>query len=183
VKRYINEFVRLDCAPDILALKLFPNAKEITESMAAFHAVRAHIVNQCGASFDNKNIATVCIGDGHTPRTAALFAFRTAWACYSIDPKLRKIVWDIKRLIPYDERIEDVILDLRYFDQVIMLQVHSHADLATSLENIKAKRMHVVAIPCCIPMEIPGRYYIGYEDMSIWSPENTVKVWRDIVRL
>lgn len=37
--RYINEFIRLRGAPDLLALGVFPNAKEITETMAAWSAV------------------------------------------------------------------------------------------------------------------------------------------------
>lgn len=180
MKRYINEFVRLSCAADILALKLFPNAKEITESMAAYQAVRSHIVGRNVEEYGKSDIAAVCVGDGHTPRTAALFAFRTAWMCYSIDPNLRKTDWCIKRLICYDTKIEDIVLDLRHFRQVILLMVHSHAGLTTTLKHVLAHRLDVVAIPCCVPMEIPKRHYIGYEDYNIWSPQNTVKVWLDV---
>lgn len=42
MSRYLDEFVRCRCAPDLLARKLFPNAKEVTESFAAYAAVRKH---------------------------------------------------------------------------------------------------------------------------------------------
>lgn len=35
---YITEFIRLECSPDIMSKHLFPDAKEITESMGAFNA-------------------------------------------------------------------------------------------------------------------------------------------------
>src|SRR5579872_7431860 len=41
--RYLNEFTKLKCAPDLLAWGLFPNAKEITESLGAYNAIRKHI--------------------------------------------------------------------------------------------------------------------------------------------
>lgn len=38
--RYMDELIRLGCAPELLSMKLFPDCKEITESMAMFEAVR-----------------------------------------------------------------------------------------------------------------------------------------------
>ena len=37
---YTNELLSLTCAPKLLELKLFPSAKELTESFACFNAVR-----------------------------------------------------------------------------------------------------------------------------------------------
>jgi len=180
MKRHINEFVKLKCASDLLALKLFPNAKEITESMAAFNAVRSHISRQCSAAFADDTIALVSVGDGHTPRTAAMFAFRTAWHCYSIDPLLREKEWPIKRLIVLRRKVEDEVLDLSSFSQVIVVMVHSHAPMNAVLQNIRAKRLHIMSIPCCVPHDIKHETYLGYQDESIWSPKNTVKIWCDV---
>ena len=68
--RYINELVGCSCSPDLLALKIFPNAKELTESAAAYNAVR-HRLKQ----YDLKDptVSVVCVGDGCTPRTASMF--------------------------------------------------------------------------------------------------------------
>src|SRR6185295_14541542 len=51
--RHINEFFRLDCAPDLLRLRLFPNSKEITESMAAYHAVRWQLLDKCQLRYND----------------------------------------------------------------------------------------------------------------------------------
>jgi len=96
MKRYINEFVKLKCAPDLLAWGVFPNAKEITESMAMYHAVKNYV------PFDlhDEEINLVVVGDGKSPRTAALFAVMTKWTCYSVDPKMdEKWLWDLKKLL------------------------------------------------------------------------------------
>ena len=179
MKRHINEFVRLNCAADMLALKLFPNAKEITESMAAYHAVRSHLLKQCEISLDDPKVNLICVGDGHTPRTAALFAFRSGWNCTSIDPVLREKEYPIKRLTLLRKKIEDTNLD-SIIGVAIVVMVHSHAPMQAVLEHIKATRLHIVSIPCCVPHEIHGRYYLGYQDTAIWSPQNTVKIWRNV---
>jgi hypothetical protein len=76
----MDELVRLGCAPELLSMKLFPDSKEITESMAMFNAVRQlEGFEQEGEEVDG----IVCVGDGMSPRTAALFAFRTkGWTVF-----------------------------------------------------------------------------------------------------
>jgi hypothetical protein len=181
-RRYINEFIRLKCASDLLERELFPNAKEITESMAAFNAVRTML----NLSPMDESVSLVAVGDGVTPRTAAMFAFRTKWNCYSIDPALdtgRK--WfslPSYRLTVVADKVENLIRPggekFWIFDGVVVIvAVHSHAPLPVVLEHIKGSPRHVVAIPCCVPQEIPHRIYSGYIDNGIWSPKNTVKVW------
>jgi len=180
MRRYMMEFVHLRCAPDLLLNKLFPNAKEITESMAAYNAVRSHIIDRFNIRYDDENIALVCVGDGSTPRTAALFAFRSNWQCFSIDPKLRDKEYDIRKLVILRRRIEDEILDLTKYDQVLVVLVHSHAKMSSVIENIKAKVKHIISIPCCVPHDIKNMTYLGYQDTNIWSPKNTVKIWYNI---
>ena len=41
--RYVNEFLRWGCVLDLMEMKLFPNAKEISESVAMYRCVRKHV--------------------------------------------------------------------------------------------------------------------------------------------
>ena len=177
--KYLNEFIRQwKSASDMLILGIYPNAKEITESYGAFNAVR----NKLKYDLSDPNVTLVSVGDGKTPRTATLFAFRTNWQYVSIDPMLDKTkipVWEsrIQRLKCIASKVEDV--DLMY-DKLIILAVHSHADLQETLQHVRGKVRSLVAIPCCVPYScglVPSKQY---QDAGIWSPKNTVKVWRTI---
>lgn len=176
--RYLDAFVTATCGPDLLALGLFPNAKEITESWAAFAAVRRYLGGDY--PFDDPNLTVVCVGDGTTPRTAAMFAFRTAWRCYSVDPLLRADPrWGrIQRLTVLPIRIE--AMRVVPPAAALLVAVHSHADLTAARAAIQAERVAVIALPCCVPqivgLGVPPD--VVYEDWGIWSPERTVKIWR-----
>ena len=41
--RYLDEFIKLQCAPMLLEAGVFPDAKEISEAMAAFNAYRQFV--------------------------------------------------------------------------------------------------------------------------------------------
>jgi hypothetical protein len=172
---YMDELCYLRCAPDLLALNLFPNAKEITESFGAFNAIRR--MKKDKWKFSDPTIQCYCVGDGHVPRTAATFAFRTAWKCYSVDPKLNSTKWDtIDRLFAFKCQVE--LLDTVTWDKVVIVCVHSHARLDTCIKSIHAKEYLVVAIPCCVPQEIKGiEPVVVYKDWGILSEKRTVKIW------
>lgn len=178
-QRYMNEFIKMDkSARDLLSLDLFPNAKEITESSAAVNAVVTNL-----KFYDRKDpeVTLVSVGDGRTPRTASLFAFRTKWNCVSIDPNLKveKILfWEsnIQRLKCIPKQVEEVDLN---FEKVVIVAVHSHANLQSTLSHIRGKVRSLVAIPCCISYNHATKPK-EYQDSGIWSPKNTVKVWRTI---
>ena len=174
--RYIDEFFGLSCAPSLLELKLYPNAKEITESMAAFRAVRNNLTD---FSLNDPTVHLFAVGDGFTPRTAALFAHRTRWQCHSIDPGLKdRNKWQrIKRLHIYPCKIEDIVF---YVDKAVIVAVHSHASLQVTLKSIKAEQMGVVAIPCCTALYLDKEPDKSYTDKSCWSPKNEVKIWKGI---
>lgn len=178
-ERYLNEFIKLDqSASDMLHLGIFPNAKEITESYGAFNAVRTKLKQY---KLGDPEVTVVSVGDGRTPRTATLFAFRTKWQCVSIDPLLNKNkipYWEsnIQRLKCYPNMVED--LDLIY-DKLIIVMVHSHANLINTLDHIRAPVRSVVGIPCCKAYKHEIRPK-EYRDAGIWSPKNLVKVWRTI---
>ena len=91
--RYVTELLKLACGPELVRLRLFPDAKELTESFAANNAARSFLwsKNAAGrARVDPADAAVTCvaIGDGNTPRTAALFAFLTRWQCVAVDPEM-----------------------------------------------------------------------------------------------
>ncbi|CAK0838251.1 unnamed protein product [Prorocentrum cordatum] len=83
--KYLDLFLRWDCGSDLLQMGLFPNAKEVTESMACVTAIDKILALRFS------DAATLCIvvGDGSLPRTAALIAMKTKWRrVLSIDPDL-----------------------------------------------------------------------------------------------
>lgn len=179
MRKHINEFIRLKCASDLLALNLFPNAKEITESMAGFDAVRRIVIPNTNLKLGVGGGVTVfVVGDGSVPRTGGMFAFRSAWDVVSIDPALRRIDYKISRLTCYDKKIEDIgfVGD----GTAIIVLVHSHATISSCLENIQYPLRHLVTIPCCVPHSLPNKKYIGYTDSNIWSEKNEVRVWLNV---
>lgn len=173
--KYMHKFISYNCAPDILERGIFPNGKEITESMGAFDGVRKHIIRS-DSLLKNKDITLISVGDGNTPRTATLFAFLTKWNCISVDPFMKEREWNVDRLSTYKGKIED--LNLHYKD-VIIVAVHSHASMRETLKHVTGDRRSMLAIPCCVPYNDINPT-IEYRDMAIWSPKNLVKIWRNI---
>ena len=103
--RYINEMMGLSCFPDLLEMRIFPNGKEITESMAVYNFIRN---KQDWFELNDPEVVVIAVGDGCTPRTAAMFAFRSAWQCYSVDPNMKwKNRGRVKRLTCLKDKIED----------------------------------------------------------------------------
>lgn len=188
--QYINEFLRLKCAPELIEWKLFPNAKEITESIGCYNAVLHYIVEKeselnVPIKLNDPTINLVSVGDGSTPRTAALFAMRTEWNCISVDPQLKPTASNpkdysmIHGLTLLRCHIEDCT-DLHFTSPCIIVCVHSHAPLDAILNKISAPILHLVTIPCCIPHNLYNRPYIGYRDRGIRSEKNEVKIWLNV---
>lgn len=164
--RYLDTFIKLKCAPDLLASGIFPNSKEITESFSAFEAAK-----RFGFDWGNPAIRVCVIGDGSTPRTGATFAFRTRWQVVSIDPKARSKQWNVARLTVIASRFEALE---RSNDFDLYVLVHSHSNLADIPPG-----QNVISIPCCVKHDTyDGRPPdIEYDDWAVWSPERTVKIW------
>lgn len=173
--RYVGDFFACKCAPDLLKAGIYPNVKEITESAAAHYAARNHLP----VSLRDKNISVVCVGDGRTPRTAAMFALRSAWTAFSVDPNLKLINYDIKRLYQLKYKIEIMPLLIEN-DTIVIVAVHSHAPLEAALDRVKGKTVHVIAIPCCVPQKLFREPDEIYCDPAIWSKKNKVLIWRDV---
>lgn len=68
--------------------------KEITESVAAYVHASKLVFSQPVDPPSQGVIrdAIFCVGDGSTPRSAAMFAlYYPSWECYSIDPQLKEV--------------------------------------------------------------------------------------------
>lgn len=176
-RRYTDELLRLKCAPDLLALGIFPDSKEVAESFSAYHAVQHHLQR---FSMQDPGVTLVAVGDGCVPRTAATFAFRTAWTCHSIDPRMRPFrasVARVDRLHGYAKRAEEVRLEAA--DRAVIVAVHSHASFWAALDTVPdAHEVAMVVIPCCEPHALaPGGFDHAYDDDGIPSPDRTVYVY------
>ena len=177
--RYLNEFLNLKCAPDLLLMKLFPNVKEITESFATYRAFLYHFDRSL--PLHDKDTILISVGDGRTPRTAATFAYRSRFECHSVDPLLKDIPkWkSIDRLHFHPIRIEEFNLDLKG-KKVVLVAVHSHANLNFAWNTIVSNGgdiKAVIALPCCVPQDLDMTPKFVYSDWGIWSPEREFKIW------
>ena len=90
--RLLDCFLSWGCGRHLLGLGLFPDAKEITESMACLQAATEHLPETVRLA--DSDVVALVIGDGRTPRTAALLAMRSKWSVISIDPALTGLLPD-----------------------------------------------------------------------------------------
>eukprot|EP00931_Biecheleriopsis_adriatica_P044799 TRINITY_DN25661_c0_g1_i1.p1 TRINITY_DN25661_c0_g1~~TRINITY_DN25661_c0_g1_i1.p1 ORF type:complete len:269 (+),score=36.52 TRINITY_DN25661_c0_g1_i1:350-1156(+) len=179
--RYMDEFLSLTCAS-----QLFPNSKELTESMAVLHAVRSTPALARRFSTGDPSVTCLVIGDGVVPRTAALAAFRTSWTCIAVDPLMEvdgsETSWGgINRLTAIRARVQDIpIIDC---SKCLLVLVHAHVGLKDSLSRVLWRdALGVVAIPCCnwykeILMPDGESPVLEQDDPHIVSPHRLVRVW------
>lgn len=183
---YFDELVKCPVGARLLSLNVWPDAKEVSESLGAYAAVRRYLPDLL---LSDRTVTVIVVGDGSTPRTAATFALRSAWQCHSVDPTLARTQggwWKptggpIDRLHINPCRVEDArfVCD----GPAIIVAVHSHATLPAALASVVAPRVAVVAMPCCVPQVIDGQEPdVIYEDHGILSPMRRVMVWRSVVR-
>ncbi|KDO30251.1 hypothetical protein SPRG_19803 [Saprolegnia parasitica CBS 223.65] len=189
--RYLNEFVGdLKCAPALLERGLFPDAKEVTETMGVFNAIRKLNLHVLDAGDDATGLRNgiVVVGDGMTPRTAAMFASRTkGWTCFSVDPIMRvstpeaPVSWaDMENVVPICAKIEDIRIRL---NKAIVILVHAHVTMPQAMASIQANTVvAVLTLPCCnwyghqeeLDLRPPT---VVYDDMSILSQHREIRLW------
>lgn len=170
---YLDYFIKLKCAPDLLAAKLFPNVKEISETLTAYTAVRRVVGTQ---RLGDKSITLIDVGSGVNPRTAAFFACMTAWQTIAIDPNLRQSgPHRIRRVEQMKKRIEDVTIETSGL--AVIVAVHAHVDLGKTLMAVESHGMIVVAMPCCVPLTLPIEPAYDYEDQACLSKKRRVLIW------
>ncbi|RHY94900.1 hypothetical protein DYB37_003282 [Aphanomyces astaci] len=149
--RYLDEFVGdLTCSAQMLAWGLFPDAKEVSETMGVFNAVRKLGLHEKDIAPRGVHDGIVIVGDGVTPRTAAMFAYRTkGWTCYSVDPIMK---------------VSTIRIRLR---KAIVVLVHAHVTIEQAMVAIDATE--VVAV-----LTLPWHPDIVYDDLSILSVHREV---------
>ena len=170
--RYLNRLVTSSAGVRLLEARVFPDAKEVTESFA----VRQAVTRVPGLDPGDSDVVLVAVGDGTTPRTAATFALTTAWECHSVDPRLRtKLAWSrIPRLSCHAVGAEALLVRGR---TVVVAMVHAHVDVPTALGGITAEQLIVIAMPCCVPVGIDAPPAVRYRDDAVGSPENEILIW------
>ena len=184
--RYVTELLTLTSGPELLRLRIFPDAKELTESFAAHNAARTYLYPRDdfgGAKVKSAvdpadhSVTLIAIGDGTTPRTAALFAFLTKWQCVAIDPMM--VPWEtwrkqkriddeahektknekqrnsndgewggIHRLNAYRKKIQETRFEC---EKAVLVMVHAHVSLTECLSQVKTRSgtCSAVILPCC----------------------------------
>ena len=174
---YLEKYFTFSRIGDFQKAKLFPNLKEVTESMGILEACLL-ISDTQGIKRNNPNVKVIVVGDGHRPRTAALVASCTAWSSVSIDPAL--IIGNpFPKVESIKSKVEDIANDkLSYDIPVIVCFPHSHASMTTALGKIKAPIRHLVSLPCCVPDDIYNPD-ITYQDDNIMSKMNKVNIYLD----
>ncbi|KAL7553242.1 hypothetical protein ACHAWF_016757 [Thalassiosira exigua] len=196
---YLDRLFSLECFPDIVALKAFTSAKDVSESMGAIEAACRHGVLKDEKR--GKNVLCLCIGDGSTPRTAVLACFLKKWTCISIDPALQN-EWRgvhpkrVRGLTGFGGMLEDFMVQgiegnvktsVEKYDRLILLCVHSHARLIgnATVSNIMASFNNIpttlVSLPCCpkyrSQRDVGRTPDMEYEDDCIFSACRRVEVW------
>lgn len=172
--KYLDDFLTLTCTPDLLALKLFPNAKEVTESQAMYWLVCDELAKR-GVNRKDKDVVIIETGCGHKPRTSALFAYRSAWTCIAIDPVVdvgnygdRVLLCKMK-----DQRfVGEDIEKITPFRVAVVVSVHGHGQPKALYDRLTQDRKAIFEMPCCKPASLQrGRFKI---DNGILSPKRTI---------
>lgn len=182
--RYIDFLTSSKCGPDLLAEKLFLNAKEITESFAAFQPMFRFL----GADrFKDSSIKMFDVCAGGTPRTAAVYACRTNWECVAIDPALNsEKTYRIRRLSTVSKKIEEV--NYTSGGITVITMVHGHVKMSHVLDHIISPEQYFIYVPCCYPQyrlnpndPMPAytwKLLTEYADWGMHSDKRTVLVYR-----
>lgn len=179
--KYIDELIRSRCFPDLLATGWYPDAKELTESAAAFRASK-----KLQLAWDDPDVCVIAVGDGRWPRTAAMFAFRTRWTTIAVDPRaaINGEVPGVRRCYSIPKTLGDCTSPWDYcglplFQHYVFACVHSHAPTAELLDSMEGAPgdVHVISNRCCYDDSLDQDPSYEYLDWGIWSPERRVRVW------
>lgn len=180
--RYLNRYLSLNSLEEFTRYKLFPNIKEITESMSMFYAVTDNVlIWDKSISRSMEEVEIFVIGDGVVPRTAGLFAFMSKAVTHSIDPKMRNRNYNgIKRLTTYCNTIEELQFNTNKI--AIILMPHSHAPIQDCWDNVKAKKKWLLKMPCCTHDKLDMNYY-SFRDKYNISKMNEIQIYCNYINL
>ncbi len=181
-----------------LMFDLFPDLKEVSESVSALRNVQSYI--------KIKEIPTtiLVIGDGIKPRTASLFAFSSHVQSYiaAIDPLMRMQTKNLpNNLFLYSMKIEDWIyenIDIIQSETecLIVVGVHSHARfddyMPLLFTHAKAKKIFIFTMKCCgVQQSFTEKQIIDYNliqmksnfDWGVFSPTRQCVIWQSIFEM
>ena len=171
--------LKLACGPELVRLRVFPDAKELTEAFAASNAIRTHLWSRYKPN--DERVCLIAVGDGNTPRSAALCAFLTRWQCVAVDPemvlwrdwrrrhKIQDATWsscEVKEGDEIDEEgdthgwggIRRLQVHRRKMQEMVVecelaliVMIHAHISLKDVLAAVKTKSGECAAVilPCC----------------------------------
>lgn len=172
----------------LLMLPMFPNCKEITESVGAFWGLQDLI--------DLRQTVVIVVGDGSTCRTGCLFAAYSK-NVVSIDPALNVTKCE-QHVLPHNlilakETIQEWIEKWQPPPasnlQLAVVAVHAHVALQEYVSSILIKtkpiQFTLLTIECCVPQHLTDTECISmnlvnkheYVDWNITSPCRTIKRW------
>jgi len=133
-----------------------------------FLGMKNNSVESIKEFFGNKSVLCIIPGDGIVPRVGLIVAEKTEWRVVSIDPcmGMKAGVEDgILEINPYIEKKYKTILpgnldairstaeDYDYtgyeYDFVILMHIHSHADLPRMSKLFRRNKRLVLTMPCC----------------------------------
>lgn len=175
---YINEFMRLKCAGDLLAAKIFGSAKEVSEAMGVYAAIRRNLRS---LRFDDPTVTALVREEGSVPRIGALLAYRTSWNVVSIGQNLKDRAWRIHRLTVIPAGLTEAIAALPRLDKVLIVTVGDIGAMILGTLALPDARVSGVALTNdgvdTGPLSWPD---VVQEDMAIWSGNRTVSTWQRV---
>lgn len=179
--------------------------------MSAYASVREHLQltesrkqdRRPGVFANDDTVTLLAVGDGVTPRTAAMFAFRTQWNCISIDPALRSGPWHkITNLRTIPHRVQDATVSISSsHGRVVVVMWHAHVSVRdavgclqfdgqrwdtddVNLSRRLRQRVAVVSCFCCNYDEMQRTMPDGstpdveFEETGVPGLMRTVRVWK-----
>jgi hypothetical protein len=169
--------------------------KEITETFGAiyhlFEYIKLYIFSNIRDDIslinfrNDSNILCICVGDGISPKSGYIFAKRTQWNIFSIDPEMKKS-WVEKSHLPnltcINKKIEDVDFITDDYHTIIIISIHSHANMNyiwNKFKELKA-RLICLSIPCCewhgqrVTDKVP---IVQLHEPGIFSEKNEIIIW------
>ncbi len=179
--KYIERYFAIKKFEKIVKYDLFPNLKEVSESMSMFYVVLEKILPLIDSNRSLENVTIVVVGDGTKPRTASLFNFLSKATTYSIDPLMveRDMFSEIKRLTVKKDEIQNIKIQNNN-PIAIILMPHAHAPILESWNCIEAKDKWLVKMPCCTNDKLPWTPIMEFEDEFNISQKRNLIVWREI---
>lgn len=152
---YLNSFLGLNCAPDLLAKapKKAWNVKEVSEAMM----IRNYIMNNHLEKLSNRRIAVLDVGCGKAALLSLLLAHTTPWNIFAIDPRIKRAYSNVSRLTTSHCTLEhflfypENIAHLSLYDHVFGIFLHAHVKCTRLIDELEESRVPytIIGVPCC----------------------------------